>query len=236
MSSSPQLVVVAATMRWDGWERCIQTWRDQLLATGDDVDFLIVDNTEIRRSITESYSKSVYFLDKAPHPYSIIGFLHDDLEIHEQGWNARVLKAFEDPKVGMVCFAGAPHHGADELYTSPYDLGRLIRIGFRSNMVNAEAHGARTTEEQDVTVCDGFAFFVRREIVEKWNWPGGYFMYTEWLCCQVRRLGFRIRLVPVLCNHIGGRTSSFAGVRDDGAAAHREFWEGNRDVMPGRLS
>lgn len=171
---------------------------------------------------------------------SIIGYVHDDLMIYENGWDVRVLKEFDDPTVGLVGFGGALGHGRPDLYKVPYHLPDLARQNFMSNMREAEKHGARFTGERDVAVLDAFAIFIRRSILEKWGGfplgkPIGYFMFCENLCCEVRRQGFRIRLVGVDCHHIGGRTSTVHQVTDDYEAEHAYFYEHNRDVMPYRV-
>ena len=62
--------------------------------------------------------------------------------------------------------------------------------------------------------------------------PYGYFMYSEWLCCEARRQGFRIRIVGVECEHFGGKSSGFIAPTENYALAHSYFYEHNRDVMP----
>jgi len=57
-------------------------------------------------------------------------------------------------------------------------------------------------------------------------------MYSEWLCCEARRQGYRIRLVGVDCLHLGGKTATLVQLKDDYQEAHRYFYENNRDVLP----
>jgi hypothetical protein len=65
--------------------------------------------------------------------------------------------------------------------------------------------------------------------------PVGYYMLWENLCCEVRRQGYRIRLVGCDCEHLGGRTSTVHQVTDDYEAEHAYFYSRNRDVMPYRV-
>ena len=168
----------------------------------------------------------------------ILSYIHDDVEIYEENWDLRVLKEFDDPKVGVVGFGGALGHGVPNLYHVPYYLPNLARQQFMSNMRSAEKHGSRFTGERDVVILDGYALFLRREILDKvGGWPVGkpygYFLYSEWLCCEARRQGFRIRMVGVDSEHLGGR-SSFSGLKDNYEEAHRYLFENNRDVLPAR--
>ncbi len=170
-------------------------------------------------------------------------FFHDDFQIQEIGWQQRILKEFEDPTVGLIGMGGALGHGDHNLYKVPYSYQQLARSNFMSNMVDAENHGKRFTGSCDVAVLDGFALIVRRELLEKtggWplNTPIGYVCYDYWLCCMVRRLGYRIRLVGIPCAHLGGQTFVKLGIGKDPkhwqqyVDSHRYIYDEFADVLP----
>jgi len=178
--------------------------------------------------------------------FDILAYLHDDTIINVPNWAERVRKEFEDPTVGLVGFGGGTGHGTAGLYRTPYDYHQLARTGFRSNMMDAENHGARFTGECDVAVLDGFALIVRREVLEKaggWplNTPIGYVCYDYWLSCMTRRLGYRIRLVGVPCQHLGGQTFVKLGIGKDPKhweqyiESHRYIYDEFKDVLPARV-
>jgi hypothetical protein len=173
----------------------------------------------------------------------IIAYLHDDTIIKDSGWVARVLKEFEDPNVGLVGFGGATRHGDPGMYRKEYEYSQLARAGFASNMRDAENHGERFTGSKDVAVLDGFALIVRRQILEDaggWplNTPIGYVCYDYWLSCMTRRLGKRIRLVGVECDHLGGQTFVKMGIGDNPKHwqqyidSHRYIYDEFKDVLP----
>lgn len=194
----------------------------------------------------------------------IIAFLHDDLIINDKDWVDRVLREFSDPQVGLVGFGGATRHGSPDIYQVPYDYHQLARGNFLSNMTDAENHGRRFTGSCDVAVLDGFALIVRREVLEGrgvprsvavgdtvtatrhdnfpngWplNTPIGYACYDYWLSCITRRLGYRIRLVGVACQHLGGRTFVKLGIGKDPKHwqqyldSHRYIYDTFMDVLP----
>jgi GT2 family glycosyltransferase len=171
----------------------------------------------------------------------ILGFIHDDVEITERGWDERVLREFDDPNIGMVGFAGATRHGRADIYKTPYDLPQLGRFGFRSNMRTAEEHGQRFTDACDIAVLDGMAMIVRRSILDKvggWplNTPIGYFCYDYWLSCEVRRQGYKIRLVGVAVDHLGGKSSGFIAPHHSHAESHKWLYDNSRDVLPFEVS
>ena len=222
------LVYCIATRGWEGWKDCVHTW----LRTADDHHAIyVVSDRDVMPSFQDCYEST-----KAP----VLAYIHDDVEIYEKGWDTRVLREFRDSSVGLVGFGGALGHGAPHLYTAPYHLPNLARQHFMSNMRSAEKHGARFTGERDVAVLDGFALFVRRDILQRaGGWPVdkpyGYFMYAEWLSCEVRRQGYRIRLVGVGCEHLGGKSSGFISPNENYELAHSYFYEHNRDMMPYRV-
>src|SRR5206468_896112 len=106
--------------------------------------------------------------------HDIIAYFHDDLILHSTDWLDRVLKEFEDPKVGLVGFGGATRHGQPGLYRDPYDYKQLARGNFLSNMTDAENHGRRFTGSREVVVLDGFALIIRRSMLAEFGgWPIG---------------------------------------------------------------
>jgi len=222
-----EMVYCVATRHWSGWLDCVWSWQHTAAVKRNP---FVVEN----KNIVEAYQLA-YEQTTAP----ILAMIHDDVVIYEQDWDLRVLKEFEDPTVGMVGFGGALGHGSPHLYEVPYHLPNLARQNFMSNMRSAEKHGVRFAGERDVAVLDGYALFVRRSVLDKWGgWPKdvpiNYFMYSESLCCETRRQGYRIRLVGVDCEHLGGKTSGVTlpySYEDE----HAYFYEHNRDVMPYRV-
>lgn len=170
-------------------------------------------------------------------PGNVIGYIHDDVVCQERDWDFRILSEFADPKVGLVGLGGSWGHGDPDLYKKPFEISQLARRGFMSNMKDAERHGSRFTGERDVAVLDGFALFVRWELLEKaGGWPQSgvdYFMYSEWLCCMARRLGYRIRLVGIAADHLGGKSTGLnPNAKFDFEGEHRFLYENFRDCLP----
>jgi hypothetical protein len=172
----------------------------------------------------------------------VIGYLHDDLVCDEIDWDYRVMHEFLDPEVGLVGFGGATRHGSPDLYVKPFEISQLARGNFMSNMKDAEVHGERFRGERDVAVLDGMALFVRRELLDNiggWpvNTPCDYFMYSEAICCQARRLGYRIRLVGVAVDHLGGKSTGLnKDFHPDYEGEHRWLAEEFKDVLPWAVS
>ena len=220
-----QLVYGVATRQWDGWKDCCLSW----MGTASTIyPFKVVAGKAVIEAFQEIY-------EKTDEP--IIAYLHDDLMIYEPNWDLRVLAEFADPTVGAVGFGGALRFGHPDIYKIPYEIMQLARFEFMSNMRNAEAHGTRFTGARDVAILDGFAMFIRRSVLDKMNgWPIGtpvnYYMNDNWLACQIRRQGLRIRLVGIDCDHLSGKTSSTASLTDNHAEVHKWFYNEFRDVLP----
>jgi hypothetical protein len=158
----------------------------------------------------------------------IIAFIHSDVELFEQGWDERVLREFDDSKVGVVGLGGALQLGEDDLYKTPYRLTQLRRIDYRSNTRDAEAHGERFTGACDVATLDGFALVVRRRLLDEWvripwvdTFPHSFRMEQGWpvrrypfhsydnaLCVHAHKTGWKVRLVGIDCQHHGGATAT----------------------------
>lgn len=149
-----------------------------------------------------------------PDPSSILVYMHDDVRIDEQGWDKRVLSAFENPKVGLVGFGGACR------------LSRTAQRGpFFSNMEDAEKHGARVTRDFSCVAIDGFGFAVRRAFLDQlggWSswWPYPHHGYDFGISCQAKRLKWSVRATPIACAHEGSRTARQALYQDGIARDH----------------
>jgi len=220
-----EVVYGIATHRWPGWEKCVESWKHTATSPHPSCT---VYNEPVLEALQSVFTGSTE---------EVIAYIHDDVVISEHGWDVRVLKEFEDPTVGLVGFGGALRHGSPEMYRVRYAFTQLGRSKFLSNMREAEIHGERFKGERDVAVLDGFAMFVRRSILEKaGGWPLNtginYFCYDMWLSCEVRRQGYRIRLVGVECDHLSGKTAGMIQLKDSHASAHRWLYDHSRDVLP----
>jgi len=160
--------------------------------------------------------------------------------------------------VGLVGFGGAIGLGTDAIYQEAYDPMQLARIGFRSNLVDAENHGTRSLVPEMVVCLDGFsqigrhAFFTglkehewntrslsRRAPERPWQTLQRlgivHHFYDGALGCLARRAGWQVRYLPVRCRHYGGQTAvgdpgyqRWANTAIDGG--DRGFWEKSHRV------
>jgi hypothetical protein len=162
--------------------------------------------------------------------FDIIACFHDDLEILDPDWVKKVLTHFtRHPSCGLAGFGGAIGLGDPEIYQKPYDPMQLARVGFRSNMTNAEAHGLRSLLPERVACLDGFSQVGRREFWKGLAFGEGaddididatvpvwqhledegfrHHAYDSYLGVVAKRFGWDAWYLPIACHHFGGRTA-----------------------------
>lgn len=228
-----KLELISATLKQPTWRECLDSWSAHTLR---EWSTRLMENDLTGQSLMESYQTAF-----EESPADVLGYIHDDLVMHDPLWYQRVMREFQDDEVGLVGFAGALGHGSIDLYTSPYKLSNLGRVGFVSNMRDAETHGVRFGGSCDVSVLDGMALFVRRELLaECGGWPlggpVGYIGYDYWMSCMARRHGYHVRVVGCACDHLGGKSTGLNKDLDPQfEEAHLKIWEEFRDVLPGRV-
>jgi len=167
------------------------------------------------------------FLSKLQQGYlestaDILCYFHSDLYIHEEGWDERVLKEFEDESVGIVGFGGGKRLGSPDIYKLPYSYMQLARYDFVSNLRDAEKHGRRNRNEEDVAVVDSFSLVIRRGLLDRCGgWPVTNYpaMHCSdlWACLVAARHGMRVRMVGISCTHTSG------GVKGNGSFDYGEW-------------
>ncbi len=200
----------------------------------------------------------------AEEAFDVIACLHDDVEILEPGWDTKVRRAFErNPALGLAGFGGATGLGALDMYDKPYDPMSLARTGFRSNLEDAEVHGARSLLAERCATLDGFSLIGRRTFWEGYDRAGHmterpwtelddlglrHHAYDLGVSALATRNGWEVWYCPVRCKHWGGRTAvgdqgyqAWAKTQhpegDQGlwAEGHRTLYDYLRGVLPIRV-
>ena len=205
----------------ESWATCVRSW--------DHSAQIIVG-----RTLVEAYQAG-YQSTTA----DIIAYAHDDVRVDDPNWYWRVLQEFNDDRVGLVGFAGSLGQGVPWMYEQPFDWKTTGRTGkFFSNMPDAENHGERFTGSRDVGHLDGMTLFVRRDVMDKCGgWPVttplNYYGYDYFLGCEVRRQGYKMRMVGVVCAHLAGIRPEHRQYALEGQeAGNRWLWDNYRDVLP----
>lgn len=227
-STALSICIVTATTNRERAKRCIDSW-------GEVPSITLINGTSEATpylGTVPAFRRAVDMALDSPHHYDIIACFHDDLEILDRHWADRVSAYFAaNPAMGLAGFGGAVGLGDEDLYQTPYRPEQLARKGFRSNMVDAEAHGIRSLLSERVACLDGFSQIGRREF-----WEGGlgahfedpeliegfigarpwtrleqmgmvHHFYDGALGCLAARHGWETWYLPIACKHYGGATA-----------------------------
>lgn len=212
-----------------------------------DVEFLMIDNgSDVPLTEEEVPGARIVRLEKSIGVYpvfwealkhtdaDVLAFLHSDVVIWEQGWNARVEGAFgSDPRLGLVGFVGSDEidsSGGRGLGTCSNFMGRTLtspRTGVQWTGSRAEQHGKRVVGLNHAAVEDGCVMIFRRSVLEaipqRTNFPPHHF-YDRLMSCEVRERGFDIRTMGIEFDHFSGQTVGREQKYYDMARAWCETW------------
>src|ERR1043166_126238 len=97
----------------------------------------------------------------------VTAFMHDDCEIHDPDWPAKVEAEFADPKVAVVGLGGALGLGDPDLYKTASAPRQLARRDYFSNQTDWQVHGSRETGSRNVAVVDGFFIAIRTSFLDE---------------------------------------------------------------------
>lgn len=149
----------------------------------------------------------------------IVAFFHSDLIISEKGWDAGVIKSFDEiPRLGLMGFIGSNEidsSGGRGLGTISNFAGAKYHSrnekGEEFNWQGSPAgvHGKHETGLTKAAVVDGCAMIFRRSMLEqipfRQDFPIHHF-YDRLLSCEVREMGYMVSVLGIECDHISGQT------------------------------
>lgn len=237
-----KLCVVTATTNFERAEACIRSWGDVkvILSINGNRDFPTFELGKTIAIYADRFLGTVpafrigvdYALEHTDA--DVIACLHDDLELLDPDWQEKVIRHFErHPSCGLAGFGGAIGLGSADLYKTEYSPMQLARIGFRSNLVDAEVHGLRSLLTERVACLDGFSQIGRREFFaggwrnkalsdegklvtrpskeRPWSYLEDHGLVHHFqdgaLGCLSARMGWETWYIPVRCRHYGGQTA-----------------------------
>jgi hypothetical protein len=235
-----KLCVVTATTNLRRAQACVESWGDVptiivLNGVGERVGPLPAEPAWFNLIETPHYLGTVPAFnlgvqDALKEGFEIIACFHDDLELQDPDWATKVETHFKrHPACGLAGFGGAIGLGDPQIYQTPYDPMQLARVGFRSNMPEAEIHGIRSLLPEQVACLDGFSQIGRAEFFKGDHLRGTFInplterkpppwqaledlgiihhFYDGALGCLAARYGWETWYLPIKCVHYGGRTA-----------------------------
>lgn len=151
----------------------------------------------------------------------LIGLVHNDLMIYEEGWNKRMADAFEaDPKLGLVGLTGSrelDNLGGRGAGTMCFFRGADVKVGETIYKGQSQDAGLRVYDVEPAVVLDSLFMMFRRQVIpqlvrtdanERWeNLTLAHFYDRIWPCRTIEA-GYRVAVMGVECDHIGGITTT----------------------------
>ena len=150
-------------------------------------------------------------LDNAKTDY--VFFTHNDIEMFEQDWDEKILKAIHEAgNVGVAGFYGAMGIGTFDIYKTPYVMQQLVRTnpiaGTKCRQDPAiHGHSQFTQDWIKCGVLDGFSLIVKRDGVLRFEESfGPHHMYDNDICLQAYANHKQVICINMDIIHYGGRT------------------------------
>ncbi len=222
-----KLAVVTATTNEARSQACRNSWRAAALHKDLHIGTLVNGEGGAYLGTVPAFRRAMG--EALETDADLIACLHDDFQILESHWDVKVLKHFErHPNCGLAGFGGAIGLGDEQIYQKPYDPMQLARIGFRSNLIDAEKHGTRSLLPERVACLDGFSQIGTRQFWEGYRnqtralvryslqdmpWTVleelgfVHHFYDGALGCIAKRHGWEVWYLPVRGQHFGGQTA-----------------------------
>ena len=205
------LVIIPASDNEELTKRCAK--QAEIHATDDETEIVVFDNGVGFGEMGPGYNIGVYpvffyVIEHMCKDADILLFIHSDLIIHEYGYDARLIEAFEkDREIGLVGFVGSNIIDSD----GGRGLGtRSNFAGTEPNTGDALVHGAQDAGLTEVAHVDGCAMAFRtttlREIPFQRNFPVHHF-YDRLMSVEVLWRGWRVGNLGISCDHLGGQTA-----------------------------
>lgn len=162
-------------------------------------EFANVIRNEENRGMVGSLKQAVEMCNT-----DVLVYQHSDLFMYEHGWDEQVLRAFEqDPKLGIIGVVGA------EWATK--DGGRAhVWCSFRDWRIHGHKPRTKITP---VALLDGCYMAFRRSMMEELGLPevygdgNEYFFYDKEISLTATMASWRVGVIDLDCDHLGGRTS-----------------------------
>lgn len=197
------------------------------------------DNVGVRESLNQGWENSTG---------EIVLFMHNDLMIYEQDFDEKLKQSFEENnELGAVGAFGAKALGSPDIYKTEYMMHQLARGGNISNArMDKDVHGFRNllNKFENVAVFDGMFMCFKRELLEKVDGfdkiTETFHNYDNLMCIKSLQNGYENIVIPIDCNHLGGRTTvaenwseKFGKTKQEvHEDAHPPLWEYGKGILP----
>jgi len=148
-----------------------------------------------------------------------IGLMHNDLMLYEQGWDRRMLQAFEqDPQLGLIGLCGSrevDERGGRGGHTVCNFMGREVQVGAQTWKGQDPSAGKRIEGIEPAIVLDSLFMLFRRNVIphlvredEKWEDITLAHFYDRIWPIRTIEAGYHVITMGSDNDHIGGMTTT----------------------------
>lgn len=174
-------------------------------------NYTIVEN-ELNTGVLPTFKQALSYVKEG-----VLCFMHNDVLIHEEGWDKRVSDAFDgDDKLGLVGLLGArgvmPDGG--RVAVMSHMLGSVW--GKTDIQPAALHHGELMMELAPASILDGVGMFFRYETLKQldektdafWEIRAPHHFYDRILTLKCIDLGWRVAVLGIQFDHWSGATAN----------------------------
>jgi hypothetical protein len=181
-----------------------------------DSEFITIDNTENKYSLCQAYN-----IGKAKATGKFLIYVHEDVALGEDvdKFVNGIRKIFEDPKVGLIGFAGSKRATGTSWVSGGMNYSKVKHC--------PGEHILRWSTPnfiEQVVLVDGLCLITTREIADKipWDERHKYFhMYDLDMSLSVHTAGYKVVVFDYWMRHFcGGHAPNFG----EAAAIYMEKW------------
>ena len=214
----PEISIICCyrdTNRWD------ELSSQAVSLSSSAIELIGINNTSNSYTLPDAYNQG---RDKAQG--EILFFVHDDVSILIENWDALLKSVFEKlPDCGVLGFAGGTSaFSAPSTWWTKAGNNKIYR-----NMVRPAENGGfkvhqDTHVEVEVIGLDGFALAVRRELVQDFDWSnsiGKWHGYDLDLCYHMY---FKKKRKNYVIPHVMVRHSSLGTINRDWGKSMIQIW------------
>jgi len=163
---------------------------------GVEYELVVIDNSQNVYSIFQAYNIGVGL---SKYPY--LCFMHDDILLLTDNWGIKVIKHFENLKVGIIGAAGS--HYLPKLPGSHWSSG-ITSYSIVHNVDEQKQHDrwkftSNTESSAKAVLIDGLWFCVPKTIMDKVRFDdktfSGFHCYDADICLQILNLNYEVRII-----------------------------------------
>lgn len=219
----------------DGWEMTDTMLKQLVKVSSPNLKVVIIDNDSdtpyqgnyhygipipvIHNDKNLGYYYPLKQLYEAYPEEELIGVMHNDMLLYEEGWDERMKQCFEaDPQLGLVGLCGSNEidsNGGRGGGTMLHFAGRSVQVGENTYTAQPQSAGRLIHDLEPSACLDSLFMMFRREVIphlmndtDPWEDITLAHFYDRIWPIRTIEAGYRVGTLGVECDHIGGLTTT----------------------------